>query len=187
MKVILIDEIRGLGGRGDVVQVKDGYARNYLLPKKLAREATAGNLKAAEQERKKWDLLTNQEKDLASKAAEKINGMKLLVRKRVGEQGTLYGSVTAADIADQLEAKGIEIDKRRIELAHPIKTAGLHDVEVKLHREVFAHLQVEVLGEGQQASQNAAQPSAPAMEASDAEVNVPAVEEGAASEAEATQ
>ncbi|MEO8215727.1 MAG: 50S ribosomal protein L9 [Acidobacteriota bacterium] len=188
MKVILIDEIRGLGGRGDVVQVKDGYARNYLIPKKLARQATAGNLKAAEQERKKWDLLTNQEKDLASKAAEKISGMKIVVHKRVGEQGTLFGSVTASDIADQLEAKGIEIDKRRIELAHPIKTAGIHDVEIKLHREVFAHIQVEVLGEGQHPSSPAAAQTAPAAtDQAESEQAAPPVEESAASDAAAPQ
>lgn len=149
MKVILTDEIRGLGGRGEVVQVKDGYARNFLLPKKLAREATPGNLKSAEQERKKWAVLTEQEKDVAREAAQKIEGMKIVVRKKVGEGGTLYGSVTSAEIADQLLAQGIEVDKRRIELTHPIKSIGLHDVDVKLHREVSAHIQVEVVGEGE--------------------------------------
>jgi large subunit ribosomal protein L9 len=152
MKVILIDEIRGLGSRGDVVSVKDGYARNYLLPKKLAREATPGNLKAVEQERKKWALLAQQEKDAAAKAAESVNGIKVVVHKRVGESGTLYGSVTANEIADQLLAKGIEVDKRRIELSHPIKSLGMHDVEVKLHREVAAHIQVEVVPEGEAAA-----------------------------------
>lgn len=148
MKVILIDEIRGLGSRGDIVQVKDGYARNFLLPKKLAREATPGNLKAIEHERKKWALLANQEKDAAQKAAESVNGMKVVVRKKVGESGTLYGSVTTNEIADQLLAQGVEVDKRRIELSHPIKTLGTHDVEVKLHRDVAAHIQVEVVAEG---------------------------------------
>jgi len=149
MKVILTDEIRGLGGRGEVVQVKDGYARNYLLPKQLAREATPGNLKAAEQDRKKWNLLTEKEKDSAKLAAEKIEGMKIVVRKRVGEGGTLYGSVTSAEIADQLLSQGIDVDKRRIELTHPIKSLGLHDVDVKLHREVSAHIQVEVVGDSE--------------------------------------
>jgi large subunit ribosomal protein L9 len=127
------------------VQVKDGYARNYLLPKNLAREATPGNLKSIEQERKKWALLTEQEKDKAQKAADLIQGLKVVVRKRVGESGTLYGSVTSNEIADQLLAQGIEVDKRRIELSHPIKSLGLHDVEVRLHREVAAHIQVEVV------------------------------------------
>jgi large subunit ribosomal protein L9 len=153
MKVILIDEIRGLGSRGDVVQVKDGYARNFLLPKNLAREATPGNLKAVEHERKKWALLAQKEKDAATKAADSVSGVKVVIRKKVGESGTLYGSVTANEIADQLLAKGIEVDKRRIELTHPIKSLGTHDVEVKLHREVAAHIQVEVVAEGEAAAE----------------------------------
>ena len=145
MKVILTEEIRGLGTRGDVVSVKDGYARNYLLPKNLAREATAGNMKSIEQERKKWAALAQQEKTAAEKAASSVQGMKITVQKRVGENGQLFGSVTANEIADALEAKGIEVDKRRIELAHAIKSAGVHDVDVRLHREVTAHIQVEVV------------------------------------------
>jgi large subunit ribosomal protein L9 len=145
MKVILIEEIRGLGTRGDVVNVKEGYARNYLLPKNLAREATPGNLKSIEQERKKWSLLASQERDAAQKAATTVQGMKITVQKRVGENGQLFGSVTANEIADALEAKGIDVDKRRIELAHAIKSLGVHDVDVRLHREVTAHIQVEVV------------------------------------------
>ena len=145
MKVILIDEIRGLGGRGEVVTVKDGYARNFLIPKKLAQEATAGNLKAVEQMKKKWALMAQEEKNAAQKAAESVSGTKIEIRKRVGEGGTLFGSVTAADIADALAAKGVDVDKRRIEIEHPIKTAGSHEVEVRLHREVTAKIQVEVL------------------------------------------
>ncbi len=145
MKVILIDEIRGLGTRGDVVNVKDGYARNYLLPKNLAREATPGNLKSVEQERKKWALLAQTEKDAAAKAAEAVKGTKVTVRKRVGENGQLFGSVTANEIADALNAKGLQVDKRRIELGHPIKSLGTHDVEVRLYREVTAQIQVEVI------------------------------------------
>jgi large subunit ribosomal protein L9 len=145
MKVILIDEIRGLGTRGDVVNVKDGYARNYLLPKNLAREATPGNLKSVEQERKKWALLAQKEKEQASKAAESVKGTKVTVQKRVGENGQLFGSVTANEIADALTAKGLQVDKRRIELGHPIKTLGTHDVEVRLYRDVSAQIQVEVI------------------------------------------
>ena len=149
MKVILIEEIRGLGTRGDVVAVKDGYARNYLFPKNLAREATAGNLKQVEHERRKWALLAQQEKDAAQKAADAVKGIKVVVQKRVGEHGQLFGSVTANEIADALEAKGVKnVDKRRIELAHPIKTLGVHDVEVRLHKDVSAHIQVEVLALG---------------------------------------
>lgn len=145
MKVILTEEIRGLGTRGDVVNVKDGYARNYLFPKNLAREATAGNLKSVEQERRKWALLGQKEKEESQKSAEAVQGMKVTVQKRVGENGQLFGSVTANEIADALEAKGIQVDKRRIELAHVIKSLGTHDVDVRLHREVTAHIQVEVI------------------------------------------
>jgi large subunit ribosomal protein L9 len=145
MKVILTEEIRGLGTRGDIVTVKDGYARNFLLPKKLAREATSGNLKGIEQERKKWAAMAQQEKEVAQKAADKVKGLKITIQKRVGENNHLFGSVTANEIADALEAKGITVDKRRIELAHSIKDAGVHDVDVRLHREVTAHIQVEVV------------------------------------------
>lgn len=144
MKVILTEEIRGLGTRGDVVSVKDGYARNFLFPKNLAREASTNNLKQIEHERRKWALLAQQEKDAAQKAADAVKGIKIVVQKRVGEHGQLFGSVTANEIADALEAKGVNVDKRRIELAHPIKTLGVHDVEVRLHKDVAAHISVEV-------------------------------------------
>ena len=148
MKVILIDEIRGLGTRGDIVTVKDGYARNFLIPKKLARQATTGNLKSIEQEKKKWALLANQEKEQAQKAADAVKGVKVTIEKRVGDTGQLFGSVTANEIADALVAKGVQVEKRRIELDHPIKSLGVHDVEVRLHRDVTAHIQVEVVPQG---------------------------------------
>jgi len=160
MKVILTDEIRGLGTRGDIVTVKDGYARNFLIPKNLAREATPSNLKSIEQERKKWALLASQEKDAAQKAAASVQGVKVTIQKRVGDHGNLFGSVTAHDIADALVARGIAVDKRRIELAHPIKSAGVHDVDVRLHREVSAHIQVEVVPIGHEAIEEPAAPAA---------------------------
>jgi len=161
MKVILTEEIRGLGTRGDVVTVKDGYARNFLLPKNLAREATTGNMKQIEHERRKWALLAQQEKDAAQKAADKVKGVKIRIEKRVGENGHLFGSVTANEIADALAEKGIEVDKRRIELAQPIKDAGVHDVEVRLHRDVTAHIQVEVVGQGVEKLEEAPAAEAP--------------------------
>jgi len=164
MKVILTEEIRGLGTRGDVVTVKDGYARNYLLPKNLAREASAGNLKQIEHERRKWSLLAQQEKDAAQKAADKVKGVKITIEKRVGEHGHLFGSVTANEIADALLEKGIEVDKRRIELGQPIKTLGVHDVDVKMHKDVAAHIQVEVAPIGVEKIEEPA-PKAPAVEA----------------------
>lgn len=145
MKVILTDEIRGLGTRGDIVTVKDGYARNFLIPKNLAREATPGNLKTIEQEKKKWALIAQQEKVAAQTAADSVKGMKVVIQKRVGEHGQLFGSVTANEIADALEAKGIHVEKRRIELGAPIKSLGVHDVDVRLYRDVSAHIQVEVI------------------------------------------
>jgi len=159
MKVILIDEIRGLGSRGDVINVKEGYARNYLLPKNLAREATPGNLKSVEQEKKKWALLAQKEKEQASKAADVVKGTKVVVQKRVGENGQLFGSVTANEIADALNAKGLEVDKRRIELAHPIKSLGTHDVEVRLHKDVSAQIQVEVVPIGVEKLEEAPTPA----------------------------
>jgi len=159
MKVILIDEIRGLGSRGDVINVKEGYARNYLLPKNLAREATPGNLKSVEQEKKKWSLLAQKEKEQAAKAADVVKGTKVVVQKRVGENGQLFGSVTANEIADALNAKGLEVDKRRIELAHPIKSLGTHDVEVRLHKDVSAQIQVEVVPIGVEKLEEAPTPA----------------------------
>ena len=164
MKVILTDEIRGLGTRGDIVTVKDGYARNFLLPKKLAREATAGNLKSVEQEKKKWALLSQQEKAVAQKAADAVKGAKVTIQKRVGDTGQLFGSVTANEIADALEAKGVQVEKRRIELDHPIKTLGVHDVEVRLHRDVTAQIQVEVVPLGAEKIEEASAPKAPQAE-----------------------
>ena len=163
MKVILTEEIRGLGTRGEVVTVKDGYARNYLLPKNLAREASASNLKQIEHERHKWALLSKQEKEAAQKAADKVKGAKVRIEKRVGDQGHLFGSVTANEIADALLEKGIEVDKRRIELEHPIKTIGLHEVEVRLHREVTAQIIVEVVALGVETLE-----PAPAVESTEA-------------------
>ena len=163
MKVILTEEIRGLGTRGDVVTVKDGYARNYLIPKNLAQEATTSNLKAIEHQRRKWALLAQEEKAAAQKQADSVKGVKIQIEKRVGEHGQLFGSVTANEIADALLEKGIDVDKRRIELASPIKSAGLHDVEVRLHRDVTATIQVEVAPQGVERLEEAPAPE-PAAE-----------------------
>ncbi|HEX8412231.1 MAG TPA: 50S ribosomal protein L9 [Thermoanaerobaculia bacterium] len=162
MKVILTEEIRGLGTRGDVVTVKDGYARNFLIPKNMAQEASTGNLKAIEHQRRKWNLIAQEEKDAAQKQADRVKGVKIRIEKRVGDQGHLFGSVTANEIADALAEKGIEVDKRRIELGSPIKTVGLHDVEVRLHRDVTAHIQVEVVAQGVERIE---EPEAPAAAA----------------------
>ena len=142
-------ELRSLPRRESRVrradQAADDQLLELLLQNDLAREATPGNLKSIEHERKKWALLAQQEKVTAEKAATSVQGIKITVQKRVGENGQLFGSVTANEIADALLAKGIEVDKRRIELAHAIKSLGTHDVDVRLHREVTAHIQVEVI------------------------------------------
>lgn len=145
MKVILTETVHGLGGRGDVVNVKNGYARNYLLPKQLAKEATPGNLKVVEQQKIKWAELEKAELAEAKSAAERIENARVTIEKRVGDAGTLYGSVTTAEIAEELDKQGIEIDKRRIEMPEAIKTVGEHELNVKVHREVEAKLMVEVV------------------------------------------
>lgn len=145
MKVILTETVHGLGGRGDIVTVKNGYARNYLFPKQLAREATSGNMKVVEQQKIKWVELEKAELNEAKSAAERIENAVVKIEKRVGDAGTLYGSVTTAEIAEALEAQGIEVDKRRIEMPEAIKTVGEHELNVKIHRDVSATLKVEVV------------------------------------------
>jgi len=166
MKVILTDDIKGLGQRGDVVNVAAGYARNFLLPKELAYTATPGNLKRLEQERKRYDvrmakelermgahilaikdmagLRMAKERDQALEIAKAIEGIRLVLHKRAGEHDALYGTVTSAELAEALEAKGVKVDKRRIELEEPIKRLGEHTVHVKLFKDVTVGLTVHV-------------------------------------------
>jgi large subunit ribosomal protein L9 len=144
MKVILADDVRGLGHRGETVTVKPGYARNYLFPQGLAYEATTGNVRRLGEEKKKYDERMLQEKKLADEVAQKMQGLTVVLSKKAGEEGVLYGSVTASDIADALAQRGIELDRRRVEVAEPIKRLGEHKVHVRLHREVVAELTVHV-------------------------------------------
>ena len=148
MKVILADDVRGLGHRGDTVTVKPGYARNFLFPQGVAYEATAANVRKLSEEKKKYDERMLQEKGVASNVASKVEGMTVVIAKKAGEEGHLYGSVTASEIADALSAKGIEVDRRRVELAEPIRRLGTHTVHVRLHRDVTATLNVEVQASG---------------------------------------
>jgi len=152
MKVILADDVRGLGHRGDTVTVKPGYARNYLLPQGYAYEATEANLRRLTEEKKKYDEKMLHEKGVASEAAAKVEGLTVTVVKKAGEEGQLYGSVTASEIADALAAKNVEVDRRRIELAEPIRRIGEHTVHVRLHRDVVATLTVDVQPAGTPAS-----------------------------------
>jgi large subunit ribosomal protein L9 len=145
VKVILLNDQRHLGKRGETVEVKPGYGRNYLLPQGFALEATPANLKLFEQQRKKIDARHAKERDAAQEVANGLAGLQIVIPKRVGETGTLYGSVTAGDIAEALEAKGVTIDRRRIDLEGGIKTLGDHPVRIDLHSEVLAEITVSVV------------------------------------------
>ncbi|MCX6552900.1 MAG: 50S ribosomal protein L9 [Acidobacteria bacterium] len=144
MEVILRDHVENLGRRGDVVKVADGYARNYLLPRKLALPATEANRKVVERQRKIVDAHEAAEKAGAETLAARMAQAECVLARRVGEHETLYGSVTSADIAEALAAKGFEIDKRKIQLDEPLKQIGEFTVPIKLHREVVAQLRVKV-------------------------------------------
>ena len=148
MEVILRDHIENVGKRGEVVKVADGYARNYLLPRKLALVATPGNLKQVQRERVKLDAVEAEEKGAADAIAAKMAGLEVVISRKVGETEALYGSVTSADIADALAAKGFDVDKRKIGLREPIKKLGSQTVPVKLHREVVVQVPVKVVAEG---------------------------------------
>ncbi|HTR46606.1 MAG TPA: 50S ribosomal protein L9, partial [Verrucomicrobiae bacterium] len=138
MQIILQEDVEKLGTRGQVVTVAEGYARNYLLPRKLALEANAGNMKRLEKMRVAFAKKEAVEKADAQKLAELLAGVSLEIGRKSGENDQLFGSVTSADISEALGAKGYTIDKRKIQLAEPIKTIGNFDVPVKLHREVVA-------------------------------------------------
>jgi len=148
MEVILRDYVEKLGKRGEIVKVSDGYARNYLLPRKLALPATEGNRKHVERERKIMETREAEEKSQAEAIASRLSTVDITIARRVGETEQLYGSVTASDIAEFLKTKGFEIDRRKLILPEPIKTIGEHDVPLKLHREVTAPLKVKVVKEG---------------------------------------
>jgi large subunit ribosomal protein L9 len=147
MRVILLNDLRHKGKRGQEVEVKPGFARNYLLPQGYAVEATDANRKWFESQRKKIDARAAKERESAIEAAGVLTGARVELHKRVGETGTLYGSVTAGDVAEVLEAKGFTVDRRRIDLEGGIKTLGDHPVRVELHPEVIAEVIVAVVPE----------------------------------------
>ena len=144
MEVILRDHVENLGRRGEVVKVADGYARNYLLPRKLALPATDANKQWIARERKIADQREGEERSAAEAIATRLNALELNINRKVGENDHLYGSVTNADIAELLAKKGFEIDRRKILLPDPIKALGETTVPVKLHREVTAQVKVIV-------------------------------------------
>ena len=145
MEVILREHVDNLGQRGDVVKVAAGYARNFLLPRKLALAVTEGNRKIIERERKVADAREAEEKQTADALASRLAQAEVSIARRVGETEQLYGSVTSADIAEALAAKGLEIDKRRIHLDEPIKAIGEFTVPVRLHRDVTAQVKLLVV------------------------------------------
>jgi large subunit ribosomal protein L9 len=145
MEIILRQAVENLGTTGDVVKVKSGYARNYLLPHGLAYEATPGNLKRIQQERERLEAAENERRGTAQGLAEKLEQVSLTFSARVGEEGKLFGSVTAADIAQQLEAQGFHLEKRQIDLHEPIKALGVYRVPVRLHADVKPEVRVWVI------------------------------------------
>lgn len=147
MKIILRADVENLGRLGDVVSVKAGYGRNYLLPQGLAMLVTPGNLKAFELERKKLQARMDALRATADELAGKLEGLELVIAMRVGDNDKLYGSVTTSIIGDALSAQGIEVDRRRILIDQPIRTLGDHPVRVRLHADVIASLNVKVISE----------------------------------------
>ncbi|MFN7940572.1 MAG: 50S ribosomal protein L9 [Thermoanaerobaculia bacterium] len=144
MKVILMSDLRHRGRRGQVVEVKPGFARNFLFPQGLALVATPGNLKRFEHEKKKIDARHDAEREAAAAIAAQIAGLKLTIAKRATETGALYGSVTASEVVDAMAAKGVTVDRRQVDLAGGIKTVGDHTLRIDLHSEVVAELALTV-------------------------------------------
>ena len=145
MEIILRQAVENLGKTGDVVKVKSGYARNYLLPHGLAYEATPGNLKRIQQERDRLEAAENERRTAAQTLAERLEQVSLTFSARVGEEGKLFGSVTAADIQQQLESQGFHIERRQIDLLEPIKALGVYRVPIRLHADVKPEVRVWVI------------------------------------------
>src|SRR5271157_4543011 len=166
MEVILLENIEKLGSRGQEVKVADGYGRNYLLPKKLAVTATPQNRKLMEHQRVRFLKLEAKEKGDAQDLATLLQAVSVTLTRKSGEKGTLFGSVTAIDIAEKMAAQGYNIDRRKIVLDSPLKVLGEYEVPIKLHREVTAFIKVRVEGEAETKAQPQAQsqPQPPATE-----------------------
>ena len=147
MKVILREDVANLGKSGELVTVKDGFGRNYLLPRKMAVLATEQNVRQLEHERAVISARNVKLKGAAEEQAKKLGSVKVTIRRKVGEQDKLYGSVTVLDIAEALAAQGQSVDRRQLHLAEPIKATGHYEVELRLHREVTAKIKVEVQAE----------------------------------------
>jgi large subunit ribosomal protein L9 len=177
--VLLREDVDNLGARGEIVRVKAGYARNFLLPRKLAVQATPGNVKQIEAER--GALLKKEAKERSGAEAQsaQMGGLRLNFERKVGEHGLLYGSVTSMHVADALKEKGYEIDRRRVHLPEPIKETGEYTVSVRLHREVTVDIPVIVTGEGGAQSAGAVAAAAPDAAGAGADASATAASEGA--------
>lgn len=152
MEVILLKDIEKLGNRGQIIKVADGYGRNYLLPQKMAVAANDQNRKWFDQQRVRFLKEEAKEKADAQDLAKLMEGVSLAFKRKAGEQGTLFGSVTAIDVAEGLATKGYKIDRRKIQLENPLKLIGEYDVPIKLHREVVATIKVKVEAEAEEAA-----------------------------------
>lgn len=147
MEVILREHVEHLGARGDVVKVTPGYARNYLLPRKLALAVTDNNKRQIDREKKLAEARDMEERSAAEAVAARMGALEIEIARRTGENDALYGSVTSADIAEALKAKGFEVDKRKIQMPDPIKSLGESTIPVKIHREVTAQVKVKVVSD----------------------------------------
>ena len=145
IEVILKEHVEHLGRRGEVVKVTDGYARNYLFPRKLALAVTTENKRQIDRERARAEARETEERQEAEAIRTRVEALDVAIARRVGEQETLYGSVTSSDLAEALSERGLPIDRRRIQLPDPLKTLGDHEVAVKLHRDVTARLRVKIV------------------------------------------
>ena len=147
MKVIFLQDVKGQGKKGEVKEVSEGYARNFLIPRGLAAEASKGNLKTLEVQKQSEERRKQQEKEEAEKLGKRLESMTVVIRAKAGEGGRLFGAITSKQVAEALAKEGIEIDKRKIELEEPIRTLGVTKVPVKLHPQVRATLSVQVAEE----------------------------------------
>ena len=147
MQIVLKEDIEKLGRRGEVVKVADGYARNFLLPHGKALPATPGNLKVIEREKRRYVLRQTKEREENEAVARRIQELQLTLVRKVGENDVLFGSVTSADVAEALAKEGVVVDKRRVQLAEPIKSLGIYGVPIRLHPEVTAEVKVWVVKE----------------------------------------
>ncbi len=147
MKVIIKSDVKNIGQIGEVISVKDGYARNFLIPKGLAVEANLKNIKALEHEKRKIADISRKIKSTADTLSSKLSDMTLVIKARAGEEEKLFGSITAMDISEELKKEGFEVDKKKIQLDEPIKRLGEHSVNIKIHQNVSAKLNIKVIAE----------------------------------------